>query len=84
MVLSLKNSREMPKVPVRVIINNHTISIFANKNYQSVFESFDLESTSASKESKGCFTIEDYKKIEKQQQLCVMQSNLQRNETVEQ
>lgn len=40
----IQGVKNPPKYPVRVVMNNRTISIFGNEDMDSVYKSFDLKS----------------------------------------
>ncbi len=81
--LQIQNLREQPKLPVRVVINNHTLTIFSNKYYESLYNSYDLQSLQAAPAGNACFKVSDYRK-DKTQGFCVIPTNLKKGETMEQ
>lgn len=67
----------MLELPVRVILNNRTISIFSTSKYNNIYKSFDLPLLSVSLESrkdfkKRCFILEDIRNPAKVETLCIM------------
>jgi hypothetical protein len=64
----VKKDRILKKIPVRVIMNNHTLSIFQDDDYSDMLFTFNLITTSFyQKERHCCFSIVDR---EKQQSIC--------------
>jgi len=72
-----------PKFPIRVVLNNRTLSIFASNSMDSVYKSFDLKYLVLKKiHSEGldeqmCFNLVDTRDIKKTQMICVLEENLE-------
>jgi hypothetical protein len=59
------------QLPVRVVMNNRTISIFGNEDYESVILSFDLQRTTFHKSPhESCFVLKDLEMKDKIAELC--------------
>jgi len=75
-------------LPVRVVLNNRTITAFSMPKYENVFKSFDLSSVDVervkdSDKAKKCFTIFDNRTTDKRLTLCIMPENLRHGESME-
>jgi hypothetical protein len=43
MLYEMEGVKNPPKYPVRVVLNNRTVSIFGNEDMDSVYKSYDLK-----------------------------------------
>jgi len=76
----------MPKYPVRVILNNKTISIFSTPSYDNVYKSWELNYLNilASPEDKrSCFVLSDLRDSSKKATLCIMPTALKAGQSIE-
>lgn len=76
----------MPKFPVRVILNNKTISIFTTPSYENVFKSWDLNYLNVKispEEARSCFVLSDLRDSTKKATLCIMPTAVKENQSIE-
>jgi hypothetical protein len=72
--------------PARVVLNNHTISIFTGTEYETVYKSFDLQyvSTATSAlDSEKCFLLADQRDGSKNVNICILAAMLTPEESFE-
>lgn len=66
-------------MPVRVVLNNKTITIFYNVEYETVYQSYDLQSLVVKKDAikpDWCLKLVDVKDDKKQTSFCIHPQNL--------
>jgi len=79
-----------PKYPVRVVLNNKTLSIFGAENIESVYKSFDLSSLVLKKydqpgqNQNECFNLVDQKDYKHKQTICVFPASVEEHQSLEQ
>jgi len=85
----LFDNKKLPtiiRVPVRVVLNNKTISIYANNNMDSVYKSFFLEYMVLKKVDSdhvnSCFKVQDTRDIDHTASLCIMGDGLAPGDSV--
>lgn len=67
----IRDGVENIQLPVRVVMNNRTISVFQNEDYESVLISFDLQKTTFNKSPlESCFILQDLHIKDKIAELC--------------
>lgn len=76
------------ELPVRVVLNNKTISIFSMPKYNYVYQSFDLNNLALDKDPRPefkskCFKLTDQRVHTKTTTLCVMPTGLRKGETLD-
>lgn len=76
------------ELPVRVILNNRTISIFSTSKYNNIYKSFDLPLLSVAMDDrkdfkKRCFNLQDIRNPLKSETLCIMPQALRAGESQE-
>lgn len=75
-------------LPVRVVLNNRTITAFSMPKYDNVVKSFDLGSLEFERvrdmeKDKKCFILFDSRTTDKRITLCIMPENLRHGESME-
>jgi len=75
--MDYKDDKEYLELPVRVILNNRTISVFSQSQYNNIYKSFDLpflalEMDSRKQFKKRCLVLTDSRGGDKKVTLCVM------------
>lgn len=76
----------MPKFPVRVILNNKTLSIFSTPSYENVYKSWDLNYLNiktSREEARSCFVLSDLRDPTKRATLCIMPTALKAGQSIE-
>lgn len=71
-------------MPVRLVLNNRTISIFYNVEYESVYQSYDLQFLTASKDKfkpDWCVRLADNRDDKKTTAFCIHPANLKPENT---
>jgi hypothetical protein len=61
--------------PVRVSMNNHTLSIFSGENYNTVYRSYDLaylKMTKSKIDPVKCFVLGDTRDAVKKSTVCIL------------
>ena len=76
------------ELPVRVILNNRTLTIFSQSKYNNVYKSFDLpflniEMDGRKDYQKRCFVLTDKRTEKKKEVLCIMAEALRKGENTE-
>jgi len=72
--------------PARVVLNNHTVSVFTGTEYETVFKSFDLQyiiTKESAMDSEKCFVLADQRDATKNVDLCILPSMLTPDESFE-
>jgi len=72
--------------PARVVLNNHTISLFTGTEYETVYKSFDLQyvrTRASAVDAEKCFDLYDERDASKEAQLCVLAEMLTPEESFE-
>jgi len=73
------NSVPVPKFPVRVVMNNKTISVFTTDDYKTIINSFDLDKLKyfpKTIDDGACMGLVDTRDESKSVSLCVMENYL--------
>lgn len=88
MVMARPGYDSNPRFPIRVVLNNRTLSVFGTPTYDSVFISFDLKyvvlkGAPANEDPSGCFVAQDSRDSAKTVTLCVMPMALKASESKE-
>lgn len=61
--------------PVRVILNNRTVSVFSGNNFDTIYRSFELSSLKMTKSKSDpvkCFVLHDFRDSGKKVTLCIL------------
>lgn len=76
MLLQMNLAGNKMELPVRVILNNRTLSIFSQSTYNNIYKSFELPFTSlemlSARDKKRCFSVTDSRQNSKKETLCIM------------
>ncbi len=74
------------ELPVRVILNNRTLSVFSTSKYDNIYQSYDLPFLTATsglaRDRQRCLVVSD-SRSQKHLTLCVMPQALQRGESIQ-
>ena len=75
--MDYKDGRDHLELPVRVILNNRTISVFSQSQYNNIYKSFDLpflqlEMDGRKDFKKRCMVLKDSRGGDKKETLCIM------------
>jgi len=76
----------MPKYPIRVILNNETISIFTTPTYDNVYKSWDLKYVNikaSPEDTRSCFVLSDRRDLTKKATVCIMPTALKAGQSIE-